>query len=379
MASLAAAVVALDEATAPLEDLLHAAFAAQMAGDNAAAERLIAVAHARFPEARDPLELRMLGLVNGGDYAGALAVVDGWLAAHPDDNDWQYVKAAFLLHLGREEEAFAVYRRLGEAGDHDAYFALGEAYARRAKPDYGQAIAAYEAGMTACPAAERAGHAYVSYNLACLYAKTAEPQKGYDKLKEAFSADPYLVVKATDEPDLLPLRGVKGFDELVAAARAQAKVEGIKTQPPAAVGLGPGDEAPPFALHGTDGQMRRLADFRGSYLVLNFWATWCPPCRDEVPDLVAFTEKHRRDSVAIVGVSEDGEAANLASFLEEYQVAYVVLLDDGSAAAAYLGEGGAIPQTFLIDKQGIVRDHVAGSVDADGLEARFQKMIKAAP
>jgi len=377
MASLAAAAPSLDEATAPLEELLHAAFAAQMAGDNAAAERLIAVAHERFPEARDPLELRMLGLVNGGDYAGALAVVDGWLAAHPDDNDWQYVKAAFLLHLGREEEAFAVYRRLGEAGDHDAYFALGEVYTRGTKPDYGGAIAAYEAGMAACPPAERAGHAYVNYNLACLYAKTGEPAKGYDKLKEAFAADPYLVVKATDEPDLLPLRSATDFDELVATARAQAKVEAAKTPPAAA--LKPGDAAPPFRLRGTDGQDHRLADFRGSYVVLNFWATWCPPCRGEIPVLAAFAEKHRKDNVAVVGIAEDTEAANLTGFLQLYGAGYPVLLDDGSAAASYLGADVSLPQTFFIDRESAIRRHVRGSMDADGLETRFQEMIKEAP
>ncbi|WP_400164517.1 prolipoprotein diacylglyceryl transferase family protein [Brevibacillus sp. TJ4] len=138
----------------------------------------------------------------------------------------------------------------------------------------------------------------------------------------------------------------------------------------AAVGLKKGNLAPDFALRSREGDLVRLSDFRGSKVILNMWATWCPPCRAEMPDMQEFYEKYKADGVTIVSVNlietEESEEA-VTRFLEEYGISFPVLLDDGKQVAR-LYQGISIPTSYVIDADGIVREKVIGALHMEMME-----------
>jgi peroxiredoxin len=107
-------------------------------------------------------------------------------------------------------------------------------------------------------------------------------------------------------------------------------------------------------LKDISGQRVRLRDYRGKMVVLNFWATWCGPCKAEIPWFVEFESKYKGMGFAVLGVSmdEDGWKA-VRPFLEQAKMNYAVMLGD-EATAAKFGGIDSLPQTFLIDRQGSI-------------------------
>lgn len=128
-----------------------------------------------------------------------------------------------------------------------------------------------------------------------------------------------------------------------------------------------GEPAPYFALDTIDGEILTLEDLQGNVIVLNFWATWCAPCRVEIPDLIEMQAELEDDGVRIVGVSLDHEGIEvIRSFAEDMGINYPIVIDDGEVADAY---GGiyALPTTILIDREGNVRRKISGLVTTDFL------------
>ena len=128
-------------------------------------------------------------------------------------------------------------------------------------------------------------------------------------------------------------------------------------------------EAPAFTLLDLDGAQVSLADYAGRPVVLNFWATWCTPCRMETPYLQSVFEEYAEDGFEIVGVSMDtGDAADdVAMFAEEYAVTYTILHDPemrGMELYQVLG----LPATFLIDREGVLRWMRYGPIPEDDPE-----------
>ena len=121
-------------------------------------------------------------------------------------------------------------------------------------------------------------------------------------------------------------------------------------------------KAPDFALPTLGGETFRLSDLRGKVVVVNFWATWCAPCREEIPDLVRLQEAYRGRGVAFVGVSVDEEgAAVVRPFAEQYGINYPVALDDGSVMQRYEG-AAALPTTYFVTREGRVRRYMPGTL-----------------
>lgn len=131
--------------------------------------------------------------------------------------------------------------------------------------------------------------------------------------------------------------------------------------------------APNFTLIGLDGKMHSLSDYRGHVVLVNFWATWCIPCRAEIPELEVSYRKHQAQGVVFLGVDWKEGSDQVAPFVDERQVTYPVLLDrDGRVYTAY--QVAALPETFVIDKQGRVAVHRIGLATRD----KFEEELKAA-
>jgi thiol-disulfide isomerase/thioredoxin len=125
------------------------------------------------------------------------------------------------------------------------------------------------------------------------------------------------------------------------------------------------------------GQPQPLANWRGKVLVINFWATWCPPCRAEIPDFVAVAEANRGKDLAIVGIALD-ERDLVAAFAKEYQINYPMLLGGaaGSDFGVQLGNGSrGIPFTAIIDRQGKVAYVAVGAMRRAELEQQIAKLL----
>lgn len=124
-----------------------------------------------------------------------------------------------------------------------------------------------------------------------------------------------------------------------------------------------GVQAPDFELVSLDGRKVKLSDFRGKAVVLNFWATWCPPCKTEMPWFVDLQKQYGSDGLTILGVAmDDSDPQKIAQFASEMGVNYPVLLGTNNVSEAY-GDVEYLPTTFYINRQGKIVGKVAGLID----------------
>ena len=124
-----------------------------------------------------------------------------------------------------------------------------------------------------------------------------------------------------------------------------------------------GAPAPPYATVALDGDSVSLADLRGKVVLFNIWATWCHPCRDEIPELRAIHEKYRDRGLELVGVSVDADGTDdaIRGFMTEFQMTYPVWRDpDERVSTRFLAIG--VPATYLIDRQGVLRWRKTGPI-----------------
>jgi peroxiredoxin len=132
--------------------------------------------------------------------------------------------------------------------------------------------------------------------------------------------------------------------------------------------------APAFSLKDLNGKALTLADYKGKVLILNFWATWCPPCRAEIPDFVEFYDQNKVNGLEIIGLSVDKLTPDqLKSFVTKNKMIYTVAFAPEKTIKDY-GPIDAIPTTFVIDKKGIIRHAQVGIMDKKTLNGIFQKL-----
>lgn len=139
-------------------------------------------------------------------------------------------------------------------------------------------------------------------------------------------------------------------------------------------GLERGNIAPDFELETVDGETVKLSDYRGQKVLLNFWATWCPPCRAEMPDMQKFHEKYDDGVILAVNLTETEQSPeNVDEFLEKYGITFAVL-SDASTEVATLYNASALPTSYLIDTEGKVHNIAVGALNYEMMVQEFNKM-----
>ena len=160
-------------------------------------------------------------------------------------------------------------------------------------------------------------------------------------------------------------------DSKVRADSAAAKPTKAAKSAEAPVAGSIGQPAFDFELKDSKGKTVKLSDFKGKVVVLDFWATWCPPCRKEIPGFVTLHNTYQEKGVEVVGVSLDRSWAPVEPFMREYRISYTILLGDQKLTEMYGGFTG-IPTTFIIDRNGIIRDVHTGYMP----ESTFVEAVK---
>lgn len=131
--------------------------------------------------------------------------------------------------------------------------------------------------------------------------------------------------------------------------------------------------APDFTLKSRSGKNVRLSDLRGQVVMLNFWASWCGPCRQEMPLLEEMSKKYERLGFTLLGVNVDEDSSKAEKLLEKIPVSFPVLYDNTSSVSELLNVD-AMPTTYLIDRDGNLRFHHKGY--KPGYEKSYEKQIK---
>jgi cytochrome c biogenesis protein CcmG/thiol:disulfide interchange protein DsbE len=136
-----------------------------------------------------------------------------------------------------------------------------------------------------------------------------------------------------------------------------------------------GSTAPEFELADLSGKKVHLSDFKGKVVILDFWATWCGPCRMEIPEFVKLQDKYRDKGLEIVGLSldSDGESA-VRPFAAKHGINYTMLLANDDTARQYGGIAG-IPTTFVLDRQGKVANKFVGVTPPESFEQAIQPLL----
>jgi cytochrome c biogenesis protein CcmG, thiol:disulfide interchange protein DsbE len=118
-----------------------------------------------------------------------------------------------------------------------------------------------------------------------------------------------------------------------------------------------------------------IADYRGRWVLVNLWASWCPPCREEAPALERFARENRNNNVTVLGINVEDNSEDALAFLESYRTTYPQLRSIGDERSDAFGATG-VPESFLVDPRGRVALVAPGAVDDEALEEQFLPLIE---
>ncbi len=144
-----------------------------------------------------------------------------------------------------------------------------------------------------------------------------------------------------------------------------------------ALALSSGDRAPDIGLRDTNGRMVQMRALRGKVVLVDFWASWCEPCREEMPVLNRLQREYREQGLVVVGVNIDRDEANMTRFLRRTPVSFRVVHDSGGQTVAERFEPPRMPSSYLIDRRGVVRHVHEGfrASDASTLEEHVRALL----
>ncbi|HEY4930327.1 MAG TPA: TlpA disulfide reductase family protein [Terriglobales bacterium] len=135
-----------------------------------------------------------------------------------------------------------------------------------------------------------------------------------------------------------------------------------------------GNLAPDFTVTDIDGRKLSLADYKGKVVLLDFWATWCGPCRTEIPRFVEMQNKYGTDGFQVIGVSMDDDAKPVREFAQQYKLNYPVAVGDDRLAERYGGVLG-LPVNFIIDREGRIYARHLGATDVSVFDQEVRDLL----
>lgn len=134
--------------------------------------------------------------------------------------------------------------------------------------------------------------------------------------------------------------------------------------------------APQLTLLDLNGQAHALADYRGSTVLVNLWATWCPPCKAEMPVLEAYYQQHRSDGFLVIAIEDGDPTSQVVSFVQNYGLTFPVWLDPTYQATDHAFKTADLPTSFVIDRTGQVRLRWVGAINQANLEKYVTPLIQ---
>jgi peroxiredoxin len=136
----------------------------------------------------------------------------------------------------------------------------------------------------------------------------------------------------------------------------------------------PGHRAPDFVLRSLKGSNVRVQNLRGHPILVNFWATWCGPCRSEMPDIQEVHRRYRSEGLVVLAVTSEVSSAEVRDFADKLDIDFPILLDSsGKVAEAYGVQG--LPTSFFIDSEGIIQEVYLGSMSRSVIEDNLSTIL----
>jgi peroxiredoxin len=136
-----------------------------------------------------------------------------------------------------------------------------------------------------------------------------------------------------------------------------------------------GSTAPAFALKDVDGKALDLADYRGKVVLLDYWATWCVPCRSEIPHFVEFQDKYASQGFQVMGISMDDGPQPVQEFYKQFKMNYPVAMGTTQLAESYGGILG-LPVTFLVGRDGKIAAKYVGLTETSVIQQKLESLLK---
>jgi peroxiredoxin len=137
--------------------------------------------------------------------------------------------------------------------------------------------------------------------------------------------------------------------------------------------------APELTLLDTGGRSRSLADYRGQVVLVNLWATWCPPCKEEMPALQSFYDEHRDEGFVVIAINDGDPTPDVLQFAKDYQLTFPVWLDPTYIATEQAFKTLNLPSSFVIDRQGTIRLQWVGGISRRMLDQHVSPLIMEQP
>lgn len=165
---------------------------------------------------------------------------------------------------------------------------------------------------------------------------------------------------------------------LIAASVLLFKRDATSQTPPtdiSAVPVKADFSAPEVTLTDTLGATHSLSDYRGEVVLVNLWATWCPPCKAEMPTLQSFYDQYKKDDFTIIAINDGDPAADVLQFQKEYQLSFPIWLDPEYYATEKAFKTLNLPSSFLIDRSGTVRLMWVGEINRKMLDQYVTPII----
>jgi cytochrome c biogenesis protein CcmG, thiol:disulfide interchange protein DsbE len=173
----------------------------------------------------------------------------------------------------------------------------------------------------------------------------------------------------------LVLLGLAAFIAWPRANTAQASTDAALSGGAATVPVAVHYAAPQLKLSDLAGTEHSLADYHGQVVLVNLWATWCPPCKAEMPTLDAYYQAHQGDGFVTLAINDGDPTDSVASFVQEYSLSFPVWLDPTYQATDHAFKTRNLPSSFVIDREGNIRLRWVGEIDRAALERYVTPLI----